>query len=304
MVILNQESLDQLKERKKIKSALIYELEPIEARNQFNKSKLFFPTKNISIKSIENKNINVNGTKINIRIFSDIENSLQPLLVNFHGGGWVLGDLEADDSMCRKLAKLTGYKIISVDYRLAPENKFPIPLQDCYKSLIYFYENSNEFNIDKNNISICGTSAGGNLAGAVSLLCRETKKEIIKSQVLFCPVTNNNFESESYKEFEEGYGLDKKTMKWFWDHYIDDEINRFSALNKDTENTDLPKTFIAIAECDVLKSEALEYYDQIKEKVHTEMKIYDGALHGFNTEIGNITNAELCMKDIQKFLTN
>jgi len=300
--MLNSESRQQLEERKKLNSKPAYELEPLEARIQFNKSKSIFPPQNINIKSIEDRKISANDTEIGIRIFTDKEDTIQPLLVNFHGGGWVLGDLDADDSMCRKLAQLTGFKVISVDYRLAPENKFPMPLQDCYKSLIYFFENYKEFNIDPNNISICGTSAGGNLAAAVSMLCRETKKNIINSQILFCPVTNNNFETESYEEFSEGFGLERKTMQWFWDHYIDDKVNRYSAINLDSENNNLPKTFIAVAECDILKSEAIDYFNQIKENVETKLKIYDGALHGFNTDVGNISNADLCMKDVSEFL--
>ena len=91
-------------------------------------------------------------------------------------------------------------------------------------------------------------------------------------------------------------------MQWFWDHYIDDKVNRYSAINLDSENNNLPKTFIAVAECDILKSEAIDYYNQIKENVETKLKIYDGALHGFNIDVGNISNANLCMKDVSEFL--
>ncbi|NCG34430.1 MAG: alpha/beta hydrolase fold domain-containing protein [Dehalococcoidales bacterium] len=300
--MLNEESILQLKEAESLNKKPIYEISIEEARNQFTKDKELNPLPEVEIKYVEEKKIFVNNTEINIRIFSNSDDSIQPLLVNFHGGGWVLGDLDADDQMCRELSKLSGRKVISIDYRLSPENKFPIPLQDCYKSLIYLYENHKEFGIDKNNISICGTSAGGNLAAAVSMLVSETKKNIIKSQILFCPVTNNNFETDSYKEFNEGFGLTKKVMEWFWDQYIDNEVNKYSALNKDKDITDLPKTFIAVAECDILKSEAIEYYGLIKEKNNVTLKIYDGALHGFNVNIGKITNANKCMMDVKRFL--
>ncbi|MDG2101955.1 MAG: alpha/beta hydrolase [Dehalococcoidia bacterium] len=300
--MLNEESIMQLKEAESLNKKPIYEISIEEARNQFTKDKELNPLPEVEIKYVEEKKIFVNNTEINIRIFSNSDDSIQPLLVNFHGGGWVLGDLDADDQMCRELSKLSGRKVISIDYRLSPENKFPIPLQDCYKSLIYLYENHKEFGIDKNNISICGTSAGGNLAAAVSMLVSETKKNIIKSQILFCPVTNNNFETDSYKEFNEGFGLTKKVMEWFWDQYIDNEVNKYSALNKDKDITDLPKTFIAVAECDILKSEAIEYYGLIKEKNNVTLKIYDGALHGFNVNIGKITNANKCMMDVKRFL--
>ena len=134
---------------------------------------------NIEILNVENRKIEVNGTKINIRIFSDSNENNLPLLVNFHGGGWVLWDLDSDESMCKFISKKSGYKVISVDYRLAPENKFPIPLQDCYESLLYFYENSKEFGINPEKISTCGTSAGGNLSAAVSLLLRDNNKNIV-----------------------------------------------------------------------------------------------------------------------------
>jgi acetyl esterase len=300
--MLNEESIRQLKEAESLNNKPPYEISSEEARKQFSKTKEIFPLPEVEIKHIENKKIFVNNSEINIRIFSNSDDSIQPLLVNFHGGGWVLGDLDSDDSMCRELSKLSGRKVISIDYRLSPENKFPIPLQDCYKSLIYLYENHKEFGIDPNNISICGTSAGGNLAAAVSMLVSETKKNIIKSQILFCPVTNNNFETVSYKEFEEGFGLTKKVMEWFWDQYIDNEINKYSALNKDKDKTNLPKTFIAIAECDILKSEAIEYYEIIKEKNNVTLEMYDGALHGFNISVGKITNADKCMIDVKRFL--
>ena len=132
--MLNEESKRQLKEAESLNNKPIYEISSEEARNQFIKSKDIFPLPEVKIKHIENKKIFVNNSEINIRIYSNSNDLIQPLLVNFHGGGWVLGDLDSDDSMCRELSKLSGRKVISIEYRLSPENKFPIPLQDCYKS--------------------------------------------------------------------------------------------------------------------------------------------------------------------------
>ena len=148
--MINEESKKQLEARKALNQQPLNTLSPIDARKQFNEAKENVGFLNIEILNVENRKIEVNGTKINIRIFSDSNENNLPLLVNFHGGGWVLGDLDSDESMCKFLSKKSGYKVISVDYRLAPENKFPIPLQDCYESLLYFYENSKEFGINPN----------------------------------------------------------------------------------------------------------------------------------------------------------
>ena len=302
--MINEESKKQLKARKALNQQPLNNLSPIDARKQFNEAKENVGFLNIEILNVENRKIEVNGTKINIRIFSDSNENNLPLLVNFHGGGWVLGDLDSDESMCKFLSKKSGYKVISVDYRLAPENKFPIPLQDCYESLLYFYENSKEFGINPEKISICGTSAGGNLSAAVSLLLRDNNKNIVKSQILFCPVTDNDFNTKTYIEYVEGYGLDKAVMLWFWNHYVDGEITRYAAPNKDTKNSNLPKTYIITAECDILRSEAEKYYENIRKNVDSKIEMFEGALHGFNVNIGEITNAEICLVKASRFLND
>jgi len=305
--MINEESKRQLETRKTLNQNPLNTLSPIDARKQFNEAKEYsqqMSSVETEILIVENRKIEVNGTKINIRIFSDSKDNNLPLLVNFHGGGWVLGDLDSDESMCKLLSKKSGYKIISVDYRLAPENKFPIPLQDCYESLIYFYENSKEFGINPEKISICGTSAGGNLSAGVSLLLRDNNKDIVKSQILFCPVTDNDFNTETYNEYVEGFGLDKEAMIWFWNHYVDGDITRYAAPNKDTKNNNLPKTYIITAECDILRSEAEKYHENIKNNVDSKIEMFEGALHGFNVNVGEITNAEICLNKVSNFLND
>ena len=305
--MINEESKRQLETRKTLNQNPLNTLSPIDARKQFNEAKEYsqqMSSIETEILIVENRKIEVNGTKINIRIFSDSKDNNLPLLVNFHGGGWVLGDLDSDESMCKLLSKKSGYKIISVDYRLAPENKFPIPLQDCYESLIYFYENSKEFGINPEKISICGTSAGGNLSAGVSLLLRDNNKDIVKSQILFCPVTDNDFNTETYNEYVEGFGLDKEAMIWFWNHYVDGEVTRYAAPNKDTKNNNLPKTYIITAECDILRSEAEKYHENIKNNVDSKIEMFEGALHGFNVNVGEITNAEICLNKVSNFLND
>ena len=303
--MLNQESKDFLEERKVLGGKPLQDLNPNEARIQFNKAKEVFPLPDIEILSVENKEFQINEAKIKFRIFCDSKEKNIPLLVNFHGGGWVLGDLDADDDMCRYLAKTSGHKVISVDYRLAPENKFPIPLQDCYKSVKYIIDNHEDFNINPNKISLCGTSAGGNLAAAVSFLFRDLNKDHIKNQILFTPVMNNDFETDSYNEFSEGFGLEKESMIWFWNHYIDGDVNKankFSAISKDDQNNNLPRTFIITAECDVLRTEAEIYFENIKNNIESKILMYKGALHGFNVNIGKISDSKSCLDEVSKFL--
>ena len=116
---------------------------------------------------------------------------------------------------------------------------------------------------------------------------------------------NNDFETDSYNEFSEGFGLEKESMIWFWNHYIDGDVskaNKFSAISKDDQNNNLPRTFIITAECDVLRTEAEIYFENIKNNIESKILMYKGALHGFNVNIGKISDSKSCLDEVSKFL--
>ncbi len=309
--MLNQESKNLLEKRAKLNIRPISELTHTQARDQFKKMNLI--TKNIlpkiDLSSVEDKKIFVNDAEINIRIFTNNEDINQPLLINFHGGGWFQGDLDTDDYMCRYICKNSRFKIISVDYRLAPENKFPTGLNDCYEAVKYIARNHKEFNIDANNISLCGTSAGGNLVAALSIKFRNVHEVKIKNQILFTPVLDYDFTTESYKEFETGFGLEKSNMIFFWEQYLGmapenfpiDRHKFFAPLRDDIINN-LPRTYIITAGCDVLRTEAELYHEKIKDESRSIIENYEGAIHGFNNNVGIISDAETCIKKVIDFL--
>ncbi len=233
------------------------------------------------IKHIEDRD--ANGIKI--RIYRDTMEKT-PCIVYFHGGGWVIGDLDTHDTICTQLAAETGYAVISVDYRLAPENPFPAPIDDCYDGLCWIAANAVELNIDPEKIAVAGDSAGGNLAAAACIKARDQGQPAIAFQALFYPVTDVNFDTGSYHENAEGYFLTREGMQWFWDHYIGQgEANRKNPLAAPLQASDfsgLPAAQIMTAEFDPLRDEGESYARALSDAgVAVEVKRYDGMIHGF-----------------------
>ncbi len=165
------------------------------------------------------------GSSIVLRIYrpSDVQNL--PVLIWFHGGGWVFGDLDSAELPCRQLTNDAQCVVISVDYRLAPESPFPTPLQDCLRALNWVVENAQMLSIDTNRIAVGGDSAGGNLATCVAQYARDTGIPLVY-QLLIYPVTQPSMDTPSYQANESGYFLSRESMRWFWDHYVPDVEQR------------------------------------------------------------------------------
>lgn len=248
---------------------------------------------------------------ITIRLYSscDTAEALLPVIVYFHGGGWVLGNIDTHDALCRQLALQSGFIVASVDYGLAPENKFPGPLNDCYAATKHIHENARQLGIDANQIAVAGDSAGGNLAAAVSLKARDDQQgPPIKFQVLIYPVVEPNFESDTYREFESGFGLSLAEMKWFWDQHLVEESQSgdplVSVTNAESLN-DLPATHLVVAEYDVLRAEGQRFAEMLSVAgVKTTTKQYDGMLHGFVHLQGVFDDAATAIQDIANAIRN
>lgn len=239
---------------------------------------------------IENRFIPVSkDEEISIRIYTPEGEGPFPLFVYYHGGGWVLGDIEISDASCRMIANRTGHIVVSVDYRLSPEYKFPIPLQDSYAALEWVYENAVSLNGSASKIVVGGDSAGGNLATVVSMMALDQNGPQISAQVLIYPVTNLGYNTASYEEFQQGFGLDKDLMVWFGNHYIRDESdqkNKYVAplLAEDVSN--LPQALVITAECDVLRDEGLAYAKRLKDAgVIVDAICESGLVHGYFTNM-------------------
>ena len=218
---------------------------------------------------------------------ADARTGALPLVVWLHGGGWVTGDLDSHDATCRALANTSGCKIIALDYRLAPEHKFPAGLNDCYAALQWFAARGEAIGIDPRRIAVAGDSAGGNLAAAVALMARDRGGPALAFQLLVYPVTHHAFDTPSYREYGNGYLLTAEGMRWNWNHYLPDAAAGLHPLASPLLAPDLrglPPALVVVAECDPLRDESEAYAKRLADAgVPVECRRHDGMLHAFFT---------------------
>lgn len=222
---------------------------------------------------------------IPVRLFKPNTDGNLPLLIWMHGGGWVIGSVNSTDPTCRSIARDTPCAVISVEYRLAPEFRFPAALNDVYAVLEWAVSNAEQIGIDKARISIGGASAGGNLAAAVCLKARDENGPQIRHQLLVYPVVSFARDTLSYEECGEGYGLTHDSMNWFTAQYIEsdaDLINPYAAPLEASDHSNLPPALIITAGYDPLRDEGKAYADQLSQAgVSSEYECYSGMIHGF-----------------------
>lgn len=233
------------------------------------------------------KTISLREHKIGIRIYRKILQSDEntPIILFFHGGGFVVGNLDTHQESCIRLCYDTSWPVISVDYRLAPENPFPAATEDCYGVLCWLAEQSEYLKIDPARIAVVGESAGGNLAAVTCIMARDRHGPLPKFQLLFYPVTDCNFETPSYVNFSDGPLLTLRQMEAYWRHYLDGEKTTndpYAAPLQAKSLAQLPSTTIVTAEIDVLRSEAEAYGVRLKaEGVSVTEYQAKGLIHGF-----------------------
>jgi acetyl esterase len=237
-----------------------------------------------SVAKVEDSQIPTPDGPIPVRIYTPEGTGPFPILVYFHGGGWVIGTIDTIDAPCRALTNRSGCVVVSVDYRLAPEHKFPAAPEDCYAATRYVAENAAAYNADPQRLAVGGDSAGGNLAAAVALMARDRGGPPIAFQLLIYPVTNHNFDTASYQENADSYLLTKNGMVWFWDHYLtsaDDGQNPYASPQQARNLGGLPPAFVMTCEFDPLRDEGEAYADRLQEDgVQVEKKRYNGLIHG------------------------
>jgi acetyl esterase len=262
----------------------LHELTPVQARQAFESMRL--PVPGESVASIQDLRVPGPGGEIPVRLYAPA-NAAAPsgALVYFHGGGWVIGSIETHENLCKALANRSGARVVSVDYRLAPEHRWPAAAEDCYAVTCHLAEHGAELGIDGARLAVAGDSAGGNLAAVVALLARERGGPRLRHQVLIYPVTDHDFERTSYRENGEGYFLTTDAMAWFWDHYVPDRArrNEASAAPLRAEKlAGLPPATVITAEYDPLRDEGEAYAARLREAgVATTLSRYDGQIHGF-----------------------
>ncbi|MBA2375506.1 MAG: alpha/beta hydrolase [Rubrobacter sp.] len=225
-----------------------------------------------------------------VRLYKPEENGTPPLVVYFHGGGWVIGSIESHDATCRALAKASGCAVASVEYRLAPESAFPAAPEDCFAATKWLAENGSPLGVDSSRLAVAGDSAGGNLAAVVSLMARDRGGPKISHQTLIYPAVDFPGDCPSYGENGEGYFLTTADMKWFGGHYLREESEAKEWMASPLlagDHTNLPSATVITAGFDPLRDEGEAYAKKLEDAgVEVKRLRYEGMIHGFASMIG------------------
>jgi len=240
------------------------------------------------------------------RVYRPRSESDLPVVAYYHGGGWVLGGLETHDALSRHLAQESGCVVVAVDYRLAPEHRFPVAAEDAYAAVCWLPEHAGEFGGLSERLAVCGDSAGGNLAAVCCLLARDRGGPTIAAQGLIYPIADCRFDTGSYQECAQGYMLTREAMRWYWDQYAPDGTQRTSPMASPlrAENlSGLPPTLVQTAEYDVLRDEGEAFAGRLNEAgVAVQLTRYDGMIHGFVSRQRNFDAAGQAVAEVGAFL--
>lgn len=236
------------------------------------------------------------GASLPARLYAPSRERL-PVLLYLHGGGFTIGNLETHDSLCRQLALRSGAAVVALDYRLAPEHRFPIAVKDSWAALHWLREQADSLGLDGARIAIGGDSAGGTLAAVAALHARDIG-EPLALQLLITPGTTAYQYTPSHRQFANGFLLDAEGIAWFFDHYIAHEDRsdwRFAPLNADDAEGVAPACVI-LAECDPLVDEGVAYADKLRAAgVAVEFELYRGVTHDFIKMARSLPEAGMAM---------
>ena len=255
-----------------------------------------------AVAGVEERSIDEAGCALRMRIYRPLGDGPLPLLLFFHGSGFVLCSLDTHDGICRNLCAGARCIVVSVDYRLAPEHKFPAGLDDCLFATRWAAQHAAELGADGRRVAIAGDSAGGNLAAAVALRMRDEGRPALSGQLLIYPVTDYHTPgTPSYRENADGYGLTRDTMIWFWDHYLADPAEAthpYASPLRAKSLAHLPPALVVTAEFDPLRDEGEAYATRLREAgVPTVTSRWDGMNHGFFFWVGMIDGATDAMAE-------
>jgi acetyl esterase len=282
----------------------LWELTPAQGREMYRGMATVLEPPAIAIGKIDNLAMPGPGGELKLRVYTPVGGGATlPALVFFHGGGWVIGDLETHDALCRTLANETGARVIAVDYRLAPEHKFPAAADDAYAAAKWVEANASTLGVDANRIAVAGDSAGGNLAAVVCLMAKQKGGPRIVHQLLIYPVTQWKADTGSMASFAEGYFLERKTMHWFFDQYAsgaDPSDWRLSPLAA-SDLSGLPRAYVVTAGFDPLRDEGRAYADKLNRAGVAAVYIdYPGMVHGFFNMSGVVPTAREAIAEAAK----
>ena len=225
------------------------------------------------------------GHAMPARLNAPRSEAASPVLLYLHGGGFSVGSLTTHNVLCRQLSRLGHCAVVSLDYRLAPEHRFPTAVHDCWDALKGLQQQGHALGLDTTRLAVGGDSAGGTLAAVCALMARDAGLKLAL-QLLFYPGTVARQDTASHHRFAEGFMLDKQTVDWFFANYIDDAERddwRFAPMNA-PDHAGLTPAWIGLAECDPLVDEGVQYADTLRMAgVPVDLEIYKGVVHGFIT---------------------
>lgn len=260
----------------------LFEISPEEGRKAVDEVQ----SGEIEKPAIDEQWIELDGFKVRVVKPAGTTGGL-PVILYIHGAGWVFGNAHTHDRLVRELATKAGAAVVFPDYSLSPEARYPVAINQNYAAARWILSNGADYGLDASRIAVAGDSVGGNMAAALTLQAKERGDVQLKAQVLFYPVTDANFDTDSYLQFAEGYFLRRDGMQWFWDQYTTNPAERAeitaSPLRATKEQlAGLPQALVITAEADVLRDEGEAYADKLREAgVPVTAVRYAGAIHDF-----------------------
>ena len=242
-----------------------------------------------------------NAVGVPVRIYRPAGDGPFPVTMMFHGGGWTIGDLVTADCQSREVCNGAATLVVSVDYRLAPEHRFPAAADDCYAATVWAAEHAADYGGDASRLAVAGDSAGGNLAAVVAQMARDKSGPAISFQLLVYPATDGvNFDTASYRDNSDGYLLTADSMCWFWNRYapnVEDRRNPYASPLLAGDLADLPPALVMTAEFDPLRTEGEAYANKLETAgVPVELVRYDGFIHGFFAQTRTIAATRPAMR--------
>jgi acetyl esterase len=277
-------------------------LTPEQSRHYYKVAREYFTPIDVDVVNIQDTYILTTiGHDLPVRIYTPLGQGPFPVLVYFHGGGWVFGDLDSCDNVCQYFSSQAKTIVVSVGYRLAPEHKYPAAFLDAVESVKWAFKNVNEINGDVNRIAIGGESSGGNLAAAAALYLKDDEVFKLSHQFLITPVLDYHFNTLSYKANYK-FNLTTEKMKWFWGHYLNNPTEGedcFASPLKAHCLKDLPPTLMVTAEFDPLRDEAFAYGDRLNGAgVYVEHLHYEDLVHSFINMVGTAVGAKQALEEM------
>lgn len=257
----------------------------------------------VELARVENRTLDTDAGAVRVRVFTPEAGGPVPIMMYFHGGGYVKGGLDETDAFCRRLARTTGYVVVSVDYRLTPEHPFPAALDDAYASSLWAYENAEALEGTNESFSVCGESAGGNLATVACLLARSDERIEISRQVLLQPVVDFTLSFPSIDMPASECLVPRDDLAWYYEEYYSGDTSDFRVSPVFSDDlSGLPPALIITAEHDTLRDEGKAYADRLESSgVPTKYSCYSGMIHGFLQMAGLVDEAQQAIDEIAAF---